>query len=584
MTTVSDHPEDPHLGRRLANKFELTELLGVGGMGRVYKARHLILGKDVAIKVLMEHEEDAGKRVARFRREAKAASQLEHENSVRILDYGQESDGLFYIVMEFIDGEDLRTLLQREGRLTIDHVVSIMSQVLSVLAEAHEKGIVHRDLKPGNIMLIKRRDDLGVEHEIVKVCDFGLAKLVDPSASDSESMAEQLTRTGVFVGTPAYMSPEQAQGEELDGRSDIYSCGVIMYRMLGGKAPFSGKNAFNVLMKHVSENPQPLLELVPDLDPRMDAMVAWALAKNRNARCPTARDLQRSLLTLLNSGRRKGPLARPSTPGFHGRAPTAAPNFLDGALGSTPTEKPQTRLLGVANARASSPLPGPMPLPPASERQLPELLQDAFATPKPKDPAPAAGLPLSPAVLGLITILVLLLAGLGVVASEKPRARSTLAESVRAGRFDHAENEFLKSYDLLAEDLESIALAKQALARRRVRTTPAFRYLPAYELRPSIWSGTVDRPGFGRQLFRLSITNVTQSTFRGHTDWPDQNLRVAIRGFHDANHLIWTETHPLVGNPGRHVFNRKKVGYLKDGMLRGMEASSGGLMEAKRAD
>jgi eukaryotic-like serine/threonine-protein kinase len=231
--------DDPLLGRRIAGKIELLELLGKGGMGRVYRAHHLFLKKHVAIKVLVgvrSANAAAADERARFEREARAASQLDHPNTVTILDYGIDGDDrLAYIAMELVEGHTLESLLAA-GPLDERRALTIMAQILAALAAAHDKNILHRDMKPSNVLLVQKRDDDGVMTDFAKVCDFGLAKVVKADAPGHSLMAK-LTNVGAFLGTPAYASPEQARGEPLDARGDIYACGAMLYRMLGGRAP-----------------------------------------------------------------------------------------------------------------------------------------------------------------------------------------------------------------------------------------------------------------------------------------------------------------------------------------------------------
>jgi serine/threonine protein kinase len=213
------------VGRTIAGKFLIECFLGGGAMGAVYKARQLNLEKDVAVKVL--HGEHAGDAtfVARFQREAKAASRLDHPNSMRVLDFGQEPDGLLYIAMEYLDGRDLFRVIQHEWPLSTLRIADVLSQALAAIAVAHDLGIVHRDLKPENIMVLRGLDDEGTPHDIVKVCDFGIAKFTEQRSTRAEP-GQKLTTQGIVVGTPEYMSPEQGKGEALDSRSDIYSVGV----------------------------------------------------------------------------------------------------------------------------------------------------------------------------------------------------------------------------------------------------------------------------------------------------------------------------------------------------------------------
>jgi serine/threonine-protein kinase len=289
---------DPLLGCVIAQKMELLTLLGAGSMGRVYRARHLALDKIVAIKVLHRTEAWGSDLALRFKAEARAASRLDHPNSLRILDFGEDGEqGLLYLAMEFIEGQDLASILQRTPILDPVRVADIMAQVLAALSVAHQQGVVHRDMKPGNVMLIEKSDDDGAIHDVVKVCDFGLAKILDANLEDDKGAP--LTRQGAIMGTPLYMSPEQAGGETVDGLSDIYSCGVMLYQMLTGRPPFSAESAAAVLLKHIVEEPPPILRVRPEADARLAAIAEKAMAKKKDQRYPSARDMMLALRGVL---------------------------------------------------------------------------------------------------------------------------------------------------------------------------------------------------------------------------------------------------------------------------------------------
>lgn len=290
-----DTPQhDPLVGRVLAGKLRLEKKLGAGAAGAVYRAHHLTLDRPVAIKVLHATHQTDPQLVGRFKAEARAASRLDHPNSVRILDFGEDGpDHLLYIAMEFLAGEDLQGLLEREGRVTTGRAVALMTQVTSALTVAHEMGIIHRDLKPGNIMLLREKGEDGELREVVKVCDFGLAKILD--VNPDELSHGPLTKAGVIFGTPAYMAPEQASGEPLDGQADLYSVGVIMYRMITGQPLFRAESTTALLMKQIMEAAPPVLSKAPDVDPRLAALIDRCLQKKKQDRVPSMRDLLLSL-------------------------------------------------------------------------------------------------------------------------------------------------------------------------------------------------------------------------------------------------------------------------------------------------
>jgi len=273
---------DPYIGKVMARKYRVEKLLGEGGMGRVYRANQLVLDKPVVLKLLHPALQKDPRTVARFQREAKAASRLSHPNSIDVLDFGQTDDGALFIAMEFVDGRDLHQVLTADWPLPEPRVIRIVTQVLSALADAHSAGVIHRDLKPENIMVVARR---GGESDVVKVLDFGIAKIVDGGAEDAPS----LTRTGFVCGTPEYMSPEQARGAPLDARSDLYSVGVLLYQMVTRQLPFSSDSAMGYATKHLTEDPKPPNTLRPGSCSReLEALVLWALRKEPADRPQTA--------------------------------------------------------------------------------------------------------------------------------------------------------------------------------------------------------------------------------------------------------------------------------------------------------
>jgi serine/threonine-protein kinase len=288
--------EDVLLGRVIAGKYHIEDLLGEGAMGRVYRARQTVLDKPIAIKVLHRHLTGESRIEKRFHREARAASRLSHPNSLQILDFGSTEDGMLYIAMELLDGEDLQTVLDHDFPLSPARLGSILIPVLRAVEEAHRAGIIHRDLKPENIVVLSDRS--GREH--VKVCDFGIAKILD--GEDGQS----ITVDGFVCGTPQYMAPEQARGEAIDHRSDIYAAGVMLYQMLTGTVPFTGDNALGIITKHLMEEPVPPRRRRPDLGipAALEEVCLRAMKKNPAERYPSAAEMADALdLAIRNLGR-----------------------------------------------------------------------------------------------------------------------------------------------------------------------------------------------------------------------------------------------------------------------------------------
>jgi serine/threonine-protein kinase len=312
--------EDALIGRTIADNYSIEALVGRGAMGTVYKARQLSLMRKVALKVMKVHGSTDRKYAARFKREAKTASLLDHPNVARVVDFGQEPDGVLYIAMEYLEGRHLLSVLAEEWPLSTERIVGVLSQTLSGVAAAHEMGVVHRDLKPENIMLIKAKDDDGTEIESVKVCDFGVAKLseegpVEPPQSvhmrTSSSTQTTLTAHGMTVGTPGYMAPEQALGEVTDARSDIYAMGVILYQVLTRRLPFEAATALQVMIAHIEKEPTRPSEFIPDVNRRLERVCMKALRKKPERRYQSAREMRAELrLALENSN----PSSRPPPP------------------------------------------------------------------------------------------------------------------------------------------------------------------------------------------------------------------------------------------------------------------------------
>jgi serine/threonine-protein kinase len=281
------------VGSTLSGRYLVTRKVGQGGMGAVYEATHTLIGKRVAVKVLLEKYAQREAIVKRLKQEAQLASSIGNEHIIDITDFGNTEDGRTFVVMEFLEGESLAECLSREPKLPEQRILRVAQQTASALAAAHAKGVVHRDIKPENIFLLKRK-----EMDFVKVVDFGISKSLRQSTEEEEV---RLTQTGMVLGTPLYMSPEQARGDEdLDHRVDVYALGTIMYEAATGRVPFSGNNYLSVISQVLNEDPTPVREVRPDISEEFEAIVSRAMAKDRGDRYASANDMLHDLGALLD--------------------------------------------------------------------------------------------------------------------------------------------------------------------------------------------------------------------------------------------------------------------------------------------
>jgi eukaryotic-like serine/threonine-protein kinase len=269
------------VGEKIAGRYEVQELVGHGGMSSVYKARDALLERNVALKILHDQYSADDDFVERFKREARSVAQLQHPNIVTVIDRGEE-DGRQYIVFEYIDGENLKELVVRKGRLDVREALEIALEVARGLAFAHQHGLVHRDVKPQNVLL--NGDGKA------KVTDFGIARTVD---------VDGMTQTGTVLGTSNYIAPEQASGQRVDAHSDVYALGVVLYELLAGDVPFPGESFVAVAMKHLHEPAPNLLEVRRDVPPRVAAAVDRALEKDPEQRFATMDDFAAELEACL---------------------------------------------------------------------------------------------------------------------------------------------------------------------------------------------------------------------------------------------------------------------------------------------
>ncbi|HWL86732.1 MAG TPA: serine/threonine-protein kinase, partial [Polyangiaceae bacterium] len=280
------------IGKRIGGKYIVRSVLGEGGMGTVYEAEHVAIGRSVAVKVL--HPSQVRKKVSvkRFHHEARAAGAIGHPNICEVYDLGELEDGSPYLVMERLVGETLADRIAKQGVLPFDEVLDILTQVLSGLIAAHEKNIVHRDIKPENVFLTRR---VGCP-PIAKILDFGVSKMLPSSGRDDEM---HLTRTGMVMGTPFYMSPEQARGDrDLDARVDLYACGVLMYEALTARRPFLAPNYNALLLQILTTSPRPVREHRPNVPVGFERVLEKAMRRSRDDRYRSATDFQSDLKLL----------------------------------------------------------------------------------------------------------------------------------------------------------------------------------------------------------------------------------------------------------------------------------------------
>ncbi len=335
VSSAEEAPTDQIIGQTLDGRYVVEGILGQGGMGLVYRARHAMLGKALAIKVLKpEVSRDEGV-IARFRREAQSASAIGSPHICDVSDFGTLPDGSTYFVMEFLDGPPLTKVMELERPMSVARIVRVGQQLADALGAAHERGIIHRDLKPDNVHLVRH----GSRDDFVKVLDFGIAKV--GNAAD-----KKLTQAGQVFGTPHYMSPEQCSGREVDHRTDIYAIGVMLYEMATGQVPFDADNLMGVLTKHVYENPIPPRELPPPVNvpAGLEAIILKALAKQPEHRYQSMAELRADLDVVAQGGTPKAVMEAIETASMIGAAPPPgyAPPIARG-VANVQVEEPKSK-------------------------------------------------------------------------------------------------------------------------------------------------------------------------------------------------------------------------------------------------
>lgn len=396
----------PLIGRTLAGRYRLLGVIGEGAMATVFRAVDVSRQDpfEVAVKVMHPHLADDRTFSGRFRREAQATRMLKHPNSVTIFDVG-EDERVHFIAMELVPGRDLRHVLRNDGRLDESRSVRIITGVVEALEAAHQIGIIHRDLKPENVMLVP--DPQAPGRERVKVLDFGIAKLLasaprsrPSTAPDSEP--QPLTQVGVVVGTPAYMSPEQCRGIDVDGRSDLYTCGILLYQLVTGRLPFESDSPFEVAGKQAFEPPPPPSQFLPTIVPKVEALVLRLLSKSPDDRPESASELLALLRGLygelqVRAGRTIPMPAQAVQAALASMAPrrVATTQMLD-----PNTPLPDPRGLSVAESlpihpNAVSQPPGPGYPQPGAQTPMPGSVQGPLSGPGPMSGQPMSGQPMS---------------------------------------------------------------------------------------------------------------------------------------------------------------------------------------------
>jgi serine/threonine-protein kinase len=413
------------IGKEIAGRYRIQAKLGEGGMGAVYKAEQISLKRTCAIKLLRPDVAGTAIRLRRFNAEAEAVAKLSHPNTVNIYDFGQDTDGTLFIAMEFVEGKSLREVIHTDAPLPIQRSLLIASQVAASLVDAHGHSIIHRDLKPDNVMLQSR----GRQRDVARVLDFGIAKLRDEGRATQAAM----TQAGDMLGTPQYMAPEQIRAEQIDGRTDIYALGCMLYEMVTARLPFEGPTIMSLLSKHLTENPPPPSQRRPDLQipPMIDELIMTAIAKDPNARPPTMEALGEKINAILAT--------MPATSNQLSAVQSAvvgvpiAPTYPVGPPPGVPT--PHGAYQGFA---PHTPPPGqfqPTP-PPMAGYGTPQAAYSPYA--QPPGPVKAGG---GNTLLIIIVVAILALAGVGVAVFfvTRPDTPTQVAASGDAGAGSEVE-------------------------------------------------------------------------------------------------------------------------------------------------
>ena len=433
----------PPYSELIADKYRLVRLIGRGGMGSVWEARHETLGLRVAIKFIEKEYADSKEARSRFDNEAKAAAKIQSKHLIKIFDHGVTADGKPYIVMELLEGEPLDKRIERLGRMPLQDVARMLHQVARGLARAHAEHIIHRDLKPENIFLTQSADD---DEEVAKVLDFGIAKIRSTDQTLSNS-----TKTGAVLGTPYYMSPEQARGlRDIDHRTDVWSLGVIVFKCVTGVLPFEGESLGDLLVK-ICTAPLPVpSHVLPGLPQSFDVWFSRVLEREPARRFSNVTEAADGLAYLCGVSVRRGPTSgastreleqpfRPSSPsgsGSEGAPPRTMPSAGPPAQAFTPPYAPQP-MPSHANARTEpgTPVPYPAGTPVPYVGARPNVTATGLAASTPRGAKTSSTSLILGIVVGVVATIVLLVVALRVSpsAEEKVKAAATTAHHPAAG-------------------------------------------------------------------------------------------------------------------------------------------------------
>jgi len=443
----------------LDGQYQMEALLGKGGMGAVYRARHILLGDRVAIKVLPPEVRTNAEWLRRFRREGQAARRFRHENAVTVYDLRTSADGTIYMVMEYVEGHTLDLAIKTRGRFSAAEALDILTPIMSVLETAHSMGVVHRDLKPENIMIGKPTDG----PPVIKLLDLGIAKMREIAGGDNGGNTA-LTMAGQVLGTPYYMSPEQwgeiprDESSEIDGRADIYSLGLVFYEMILGRRCFSGNTLHELRREHVTTRPRPLHEVVPDVPRGFSDAIERATAKDRGDRQPTAAALASELRAgLSTSSRSTSPLGNQQADltetvamsrSLETNSDVNAPTIL--TIEPTPTSAPASRTPVVNDATVYEPAKR-QPNAEISGATVAESAAMASSVTVPQLPRPAPAVPQTaapavkskawvPVVIGVLLLGVLAIGGVGFWLWNRSRSAETTATGANVNKSSEVTN------------------------------------------------------------------------------------------------------------------------------------------------